>query len=223
MVKPSDKTIGLKNGTADGRILAAARHEFIDRGLRGARMQAIANRAKVNKALLHYYFRSKEKLYEAVLENILATIGGALREQLPPGKKVDDVRGLLRQIITAYINTFRVNPDFPRFMVRELADGGTHLPRIVNSFIDGFGDIPLRIYSLLQKEGRRGRLRPIVPVHIALNIVGMCIFTFIARPILAVVEERTSLHLSFDDRFFDDRINAIVAMACDGIFKKERP
>jgi TetR/AcrR family transcriptional regulator len=223
MVKPKDKTIRLKNSSAEVRILRAAREEFVERGLRGARMQAIADRAKVNKALLHYYFRTKERLYEAVLENILHTIGSALRSQLPTSDdKVDDIRALLRQIITVYITTFRLNPDFPRFMIREFADGGAHLPKIVNSFIAGFGDIPQRIYSLLQKEGAEGRMRPIVPFHIALNIVGMCVFTFIARPVLAIVDEHTSLNIKFDDKFFSDRINAIVTMACDGIFREQR-
>ncbi|MGA2506154.1 MAG: TetR/AcrR family transcriptional regulator [Chitinispirillaceae bacterium] len=222
MVKPHNKTIRSKNGSAEERILRAAREEFIERGLRGGRMQSIANRANANKALLHYYFRTKERLYEAVLENILATIGSALRSQLPLDKEASGLRGLLRQIITVYINTFRANPDFPRFIMRELADGGAHLPTIVNLFITGFGDIPQRIYTLLQKEYLQGKLRKVVPIHIALNIVGMCIFTFIARPILAIVDERTSLHLAFDDRFFADRINAIVTMACDGIFKERQ-
>jgi AcrR family transcriptional regulator len=221
MVKPSNKTIRSKNASAEERILRAARQVFIERGLGGARMQTIADRAGANKALLHYYFRSKEQLYEAVFENILATIGSALRSQLPPhDQEINDLRGLLRQIITAYINTFRTNPDFPRFMIREFADGGTHLPGIVNLFISGFGDIPRRIYGLMQKEAGLGHMRTIVPVHIALNIVGMCVFTFIARPVLAVVDKKTSLHLAFDDAFFNDRINAIVTMACDGIFKE---
>jgi TetR/AcrR family transcriptional regulator len=223
MVKPSDKTIRLINCSAEERILSAARQVFIGRGLAGARMQMIADRAGANKALLHYYFRSKEKLYEAVLENILTTIGSALRSQLPPGNEVTDIRGLLRQMVTVYINTFRANPDFPRFMMREFADGGAHLPRIVDLFIAGFGDVPLRIYTLMQKEMIQERIRNIMPVHIALNIVGMCVFTFIARPVLSVVEKKTSLNFKFDDRFFDDRINAIVTMACDGIFKERQP
>ena len=212
----------LNNGSAEERILRAARQVFIERGLAGARMQMIADRAGTNKALLHYYFRTKERLYEAVLENILTTIGSALRGQLPREKKVKDIRGLLRQIVTAYINTFRENPDFPRFMMREFAEGGAHLPRIVNLFIAGFGDVPLRIYRLLQKEKLRENIRNIVPVHIALNIVGMCVFTFIARPILSIVDKKTSLNLTFNDAFFTDRINAIVTMACDGIFRESR-
>jgi TetR/AcrR family transcriptional regulator len=222
MVKPFDKTIRSKKDSAEERILHAAREVFIERGLGGARMQMIADRAGTNKALLHYYFRSKEKLYEAVLENILTTIGSALRGQLPTGNEVEDIRGLLRQIVTVYINTFRANPDFPRFIMREFADGGAHLPRIVNLFIAGFGDVPLRIYTLLQKEMLKEHIRSIVPMHIALNIVGMCVFTFIARPVLSVIEKKTSLNLKFDDTFFADRIDAIVTMVCDGIFKEPR-
>jgi TetR/AcrR family transcriptional regulator len=220
MVKLSDKTMRSKDSPTEERILRSARQVFIERGLAGARMQMIADRAGANKALLHYYFRSKEKLYEAVLENILSTIGSALRSQLPPGNEVTDIRGLLRQIVTVYINTFRANPDFPRFMMREFADGGAHLPRIVNLFIAGFGDVPLRIYTLMKKEMLGERIRDIVPVHIALNIVGMCVFTFIARPVLSVIEKKTALNLRFDDAFFADRIDAIVTMACDGIFKE---
>jgi TetR/AcrR family transcriptional regulator len=222
MVKPSDKTIREKKDSTEKRILRAARQVFIERGLNGARMQMIADRAGVNKALLHYYFRSKGKLYAAAFENILTTIGSALRGQLPPVNEVKDIRGLLRQIVTVYINTFRANPDFPRFIMREIADGGAHLSRIVGVFISGFGDIPARIYGLMQKEAGRGHMRTIVPIHIALNIVGMCIFTFIAQPVLAIVDQKTSLRLKFDDAFFTDRINAIVAMACDGLFKEHR-
>jgi TetR/AcrR family transcriptional regulator len=222
MVKLHDKTIRLKKDSAEERILCAARQVFIERGLAGARMQMIADRAGVNKALLHYYFRSKERLYDAALEKILTTIGSALRKQLPQDNRIQDARGLLRRIITVYIGTLRANPDFPRFIMREFADGGSHLPRIADVFISGFGDIPQRIYTLLRKEPLREPFRTVVPVHIALNIVGMCIFTFMARPILDAIKGVTPFNLKFDDTFFNDRIDTIVAMACDGIFKEHR-
>src|SRR5690606_24556875 len=66
------------SGDAEKRILEAARKEFIAKGLDGARMQAVAASAGVNKALLHYYFRSKEKLYARVLEEILGAVWGEL-------------------------------------------------------------------------------------------------------------------------------------------------
>ena len=68
-------------GDTETRILTAARREFIAKGQDGARMQVIANEAGVNKALLHYYYRSKENLYRKVLEVTLATVWGRVRAE----------------------------------------------------------------------------------------------------------------------------------------------
>ncbi len=220
MVKPSDVTIQPNRDSSELRILAAAREEFIDRGLRGARMQSIADRAGVNKALVHYYFRSKEKLYDAVLQDMMRTIVGALQGALPADAAETDLRTLLRKIVTAYITTFQRNPNFPRFIIRELADGGTRLPALIDAGIMTAGVYPRRIYGLLVAGMERGTIRTIKPVHFLLNLLGMCVFTFIARPILTLVNERATLGIAFDDAFFSDRIDSIVDLAC-GIFKGE--
>jgi AcrR family transcriptional regulator len=222
MVKPNNKTTRSNDASTEQRILGAARQEFIERGLGGARMQAIADRASVNKALLHYYFRSKEKLYDAALHDIMNIVWSGLRQELPKEQENDDLRTLLRTIVTIYIQTLQKNPDFPRFMLRELADGGSHFPNMVDSVITSFGDIPQRIHRLLLAEMRRGKIQKIPPLHFALNILGMCIFTFLARIIVATVNERVGLGITFDNAFFRQRIETIVAMACDGIYKGQR-
>jgi TetR/AcrR family transcriptional regulator len=220
MVKPKSKTNRLINASPESRILAAARSEFIERGLRGARMQSIADRASVNKALLHYYFRSKEKLYDSVLQDIMRTLLGAVRAQLPRETGQDDFRSLLRLMVTSYISTLRKNQDFPRFMLREIVDGGAHLPVMVNELITSFGDIPLRIHRQLTAQMTQGKIRRVDPIHFALNILGMCIFTFIAQPIVNIVTARVNLGIAFDDRFYSDRIEAILDMAFHGVFKE---
>jgi hypothetical protein len=67
----------------------------------------------------------------------------------------------------------------------------------------------------------QGTIRKIKPVHFLLNLLGMSIFTFIARPILTLVNKRAPLGIAFDDAFFTDRIDSIVDLAC-GIFKEGR-
>jgi AcrR family transcriptional regulator len=220
MVKPFAQKDTGADDSAEKKILAAARVEFIVHGLRGARMQEIADRARANKALLHYYFRSKEKLYEAVIADIVRTVGSGVREQLAQEKKDGDLRFLLRQIVTGYITVFRKNPDIPRFIMREIVDGGTHLEAIFMMIATSFGDIPVRIYGHLISEGRAGRLRKIPPIHIALNLIGMSIFVFMARPIIDVMDTKLKLNLKFDDEFYQQRIDAIVVMACDGMFSR---
>ena len=113
------------------KILAAARSEFIEFGLRGARTQAIADRCGVNKALLHYYFRSKDRLYEAVLQDIARTMRSAMELQLEEVGDDEEIRSLLRRVIATYIGTLQRNPDIARFMFREIAEGGGHLPGLI--------------------------------------------------------------------------------------------
>jgi TetR/AcrR family transcriptional regulator len=221
MVKPFDKTLQLNNDSTEQRILRAARSEFVDQGLSGARMQAIADRAHVNKALLHYYFRTKEKLYDAVLQNILETVWGVLRERFSHDAPVDDVRSILRQIVTVYIKTLQENQDFPRILLREIAEGGKRLPALIESFMSSFGDIPVKINRLLQREIKRKTIRPVEPVHLAINVLGMSVFTFIAQPIFSIVNERAAMKIALNEKFYKDRIESIVTMACDGIFKEK--
>jgi len=175
----------------------------------------------VNKALLHYYFRSKERLYDAALADIVTTIGNRLRAELGTPGNNENLRSLLRQVVTVYVRTLQKNPDFPRFMVRELIEGGTRLKEIVAMFVGSFGDIPARIYSQILKEQKHGTVRSFKPLHLAVNIVSMSVFPFIARPMLAAIGTRTGIPIALDgEDFVNDRIETIVSMTCDGIFKE---
>ena len=221
MVKPYDVTVRLNPDSAEQRILAAAREEFIGRGLRGRAHAVDRRQDRRQQGAAHYYFRTKEKLYDAVLHDTMITIVAALRKELPAETEDTDLRSLLRKIVSVYITTLQKNPDFPRFIIRELADGGTRLPRLIDAGISTVGDFPRRIHRLLVAGMEQGFIRPIKPVHFLLNLLGMCVFTFIARPILSLVNERAHIGIVFDDAFFRDRIDAIVDMAC-GIFKEGR-
>ena len=110
-------------GDAEHRILAAARREFIAKGLDGARMQAVATDAGVNKALLHYYYRSKDKLYRKVLEDTIATVWGKLQTEFRAQPQTTGVEGIVHTIVSTYIRTLSANPDFPLFVFREIAGG----------------------------------------------------------------------------------------------------
>ncbi|MBN1577991.1 MAG: TetR/AcrR family transcriptional regulator [Chitinispirillaceae bacterium] len=207
----------VKTETPESRILAGARQEFIEHGLGGARMQAIADRCGVNKALLHYYFRSKERLYQAVLQEIVQTMRNAIDEQLVTMNPGDDIRTLLHRFIAVYIRTLRSNPDFPRFMLREMADGGTNLSELIESVAPMLKNIPIEINRRLSAGMESGRIKRISPLHLMLNILGMCIFTFIARPIVIEINKQMPLGIEFDAAFFDMRIETILDMAMHGI------
>src|SRR5512135_3353604 len=94
------------------RILAAAAAEFAARGFAGARVDRIARAARVNKAMLYYHFRSKKTLYRTLLRRMFE----------PAPEK-------LRQLVAAMADHIQEHEDFPRIMLREIAERGAHLDK----------------------------------------------------------------------------------------------
>ncbi|MBN1607852.1 MAG: TetR/AcrR family transcriptional regulator, partial [Polyangiaceae bacterium] len=101
--------VGMHSEDSEEKILLAAMEEFNRKGVYGARMQAIADRADVNKALLHYYFRSKERLYLRVLERILVPFSRRL-EVMFDGLNQDDFAGAVRCIVSLIVDSTQAQP-----------------------------------------------------------------------------------------------------------------
>lgn len=206
--------------SAEKRILRAAREEFINTGLPGARMQRIADNAGVNKALLHYYFRSKDKLYEAALKEIISDIWTSVDEQIRIAGDSTDLRSLIEIVVKTYINALSKDPDTPKLILRELVDGGEMIPVLLNGIMAHSGGIPNKITELARREIRNGKLRRIDPIHVIMNIMGMSVITFLAKPFASAISKQLGFELVYDKKFYKERIDAIVTTACDGLFYK---
>src|ERR1700687_3254147 len=110
------------------RIVAAAEDIFAEQGLAGARMDEIARAAKVNKALLYYYFRSKKELYRFVLEALLSQ----LRERVgPQGAEPISPSKRLAAVIDNFFDFVQRHPNYPRLIQREMMSAGPHVEWIV--------------------------------------------------------------------------------------------
>lgn len=186
-----------RDGDTEQRILEAARVVFVRRGTAGARMQEIAAEAGVNQALLHYYFRSKERLAEAVFRQVagrvIPTVLGLFGSDLPIQAKVE-------QIVAAYIDAFSRSPFLPGYILSELHH---HPERATQLFTSAAGAPPDQIASailgkLRTQIGERviaGEIRPIAPEQFMVNLLSLCVFPFAARPFLGVA-------LGLDDEGF---------------------
>jgi|SRR5918992_2052446 AcrR family transcriptional regulator len=189
MTKPSGRAAepGLDLDT-EQRILEAARVVFIRRGTAGARMQEIAAEAGVNQALLHYYFRSKERLAEAVFRQVagrvLPTIFAILGSDAPLEEKVEG-------IVALYLDAFSSSPFLPGYILSELHH---HPERARQLFASAAGAPPEGMFApILEKlraqidaRVRDGTMRPITPEQFAINLVSLCVFPFAARPLFAI-------------------------------------
>jgi TetR/AcrR family transcriptional regulator len=163
-------------------ILAAAAQEFADQGIAGARTDAIARQARVNKALLYYYFKDKETLYGAVLDHafagLKATVFAVLDRPLP-------VREKMLAYVGAYFDFVASNQVYPRLMQREMMRAregrSPHLDKLIKNY---FEPIFLRVSELLREGIAAGEFRPVNPAHFMPSMVAMIVFYFSGAPVM---------------------------------------
>ncbi|WP_299530702.1 TetR/AcrR family transcriptional regulator [Ulvibacterium sp.] len=161
------------------KILEAAKSIFIQKGFAGARMQEIADKAEINKAMLHYYFRSKRKLFEGIVSANMQIMAPKLSAVLNANGTVYHKLCLL---VDTYIDTIIQNPDMPMFLLHEMAQGNKDSIEKMKQIIDD-GHSLLKFMDQMREEQEKGILKPIPPSHIMLTTMSLIVFPFIARPI----------------------------------------
>jgi TetR/AcrR family transcriptional regulator len=169
-------------------ILKAALAEFAEQGLAGARMDAIAAAAGVNKALLYYYFRSKDELYSAVLDEFFvrlqARIGRALDSGASPSERI-----LL--YARAHFASVAESPYYARLFQGEMMnagrEGSPRLSQIVDQYIR---PIALRVVEVLQQGIAAGEFRAVDPAQFAPTMAATIVWYFVASPVLRKVRPR---------------------------------
>jgi AcrR family transcriptional regulator len=169
-----------KKDTTEEKILEAAKKVFVTKGMDGARMQEIADEAGINKALLHYYFRSKERLFEAIFSGIIKL---AFPKIINMVQSDAGIVSKIEMVIDAYIELLIKHPFIPGFVLKELNRDPSGLFKMVVKF--GFN--PQMVFDQLEQAMDRGEIIRMDPRQLAANILSMCIFPFAARPILNFV------------------------------------
>ena len=159
------------------RILNAAAEEFGRVGFSGAKVEAIARRAGVNKAGLYYHVGNKEKLYEAVLLRLFAQVAGTLEEAVAQGGDPGQALGALAR---AMAGLFARLPMLPRIMALEMASGGAHMPAAA---LAEFRRIFTVTRDILARGVADGSLRPAEPVFVHLALVGTLIVYSLSEPL----------------------------------------
>lgn len=164
---------------AEQRILDAARRVFTRKGFDGARMQEIADEAGINKALVHYYYRSKEKLFAEIFREAFSTMLPAIAHvfmgQGAIGQKIE-------LFVEKYLSIVLQNPFIPLFVLNEMH-------RSPETFFNEFipPDLKIRIkgvMAMFENAAEKGEIANIDPRHLMINIMALCVFPFVARPML---------------------------------------
>lgn len=168
-----------KDLSTETKILEAARQVFMRKGMSGARMQDIADEAGINKALLHYYFSSKDKLFEVIFMGAAAKLFPRINEvftsDLPLFEKIE-------RFCEEYLNIIMENPYLPMFVLNEInQDPARFVAKLSNA---GFRPDPSKLLLQLDRDVKRGLIKNINPMHFIMNLLSMTIFPFVAKPML---------------------------------------
>lgn len=203
----------IKKDSTEDKILEAAKTVFVAKGMEGARMQEIADEAGINKALLHYYFRTKERLFEAIFSEIFKFAFPKLSRII-----LSDA-GIVTKIelfVDAYIDILIKHPFIPGFVLKELNRDPSGLFKLVVKL----GLDPQPIFTHIQEAMDRGEIVQMKPQHLAINVVSMCIFPFAARPIISFVvfkDDKQAL-----ETFYAERAEVIKKFVINAIIIKEK-
>lgn len=200
-----------KDTNTESSILEAARKVFTRKGYEGARMEDIAKEAGINRALLHYYFRNKARMFEVVFEQRFREFFSGLMEILHSDLELEEK---IKAIIDHDIIMISKHPDLPLFILQEVNQN----PERLKSFIQKLGATPGSILDGFNKqvaeEVKKGTIRKITGIQLMMNILSLCIYPFIARPMIQFMNGLTNDGF---DKLMESRKEEVIAFVLQGI------
>ena len=168
----------IKTENTETEILIAAKEIFQQKGMAGARMQEIADKAKINKALLHYYYRSKQLLFEAVFKSAFSLLAPQLNKVLNDDS---DLFEKIKKFTENYVSFVIKHPYLPNFVIQELNKN----PEFVQKLRSEKNFPSIEKFKLQVSDAiNQGIIKPIEAEQLFINIISLNIFPFIGEPLL---------------------------------------
>lgn len=168
----------IKDKNTEGQILTAAKNVFQRKGMDGSRMQEIANEAGINKAMLHYYYRSKQLLFEAVFKSAFSLLAPQLNTILNDDSSIEEK---IKNFTHNYITFILKHPYLPNFIIQELNRNPEFIEKIKQN--RAFPNLD-KFKKQVNTEIEKGIIRPIKAEQLFINIMSLNIFPFVAKPLI---------------------------------------
>ena len=172
----------LEKVNTEEKILEVAKRVFVRRGFNGTRMQEIADEAGINKALLHYYYRSKERLFFVIFEELLDILAKTITDLI---NSTSDIYELIDKFVDFYTEFLKKNPHMPIFILNEIYQN----PERMKERLSKSGNFPKaeELLSKLNVQMANGEIKTFNLIYFIINMISMCIFPFIAQPLIQSV------------------------------------
>jgi AcrR family transcriptional regulator len=204
------------------KIVSAAIEVFAEKGKHGARMEQIAAKANVNKAMLYYYYSSKDNLFHEVLktitqkifQHVFSIVSLTIANDESPMDKV-------KHIVSAHFDAFSQDINFTKILLHTLANEPHELQAAIRALkgnVGGTGRAPIEIFVSIFEEGvLKKELRDIDPKQVLISMVGMNLVYFIGKP---VAEALLDLRVEDDQTFLRKRKESIIDLVLHGIVQR---
>jgi AcrR family transcriptional regulator len=185
-------------------ILEAAEAEFLEKGYGNAKTVAIAQRAGVSHSMLHYYFRTKEQLFQKIFKE---KVQGFTQVFSVVFEQNTDFKEILKRIIETQFNFVAQNSQLPLFIIREILSNKENREWAIKTLFPHLFPFLSTIEKMLNTEITKGTIRPIAIQNLLMNILSLNISTFIALPVL-----KENLHLDNEmlENFLNERCESNV-------------
>ena len=193
------------------RIFEAALKVFSSKGHDGARMQEIADLAGINRALLHYYFRTKRQLYEDVFAHLFEQYVRSFRTTMDPERPFAES---LRTWIDNYIDYVRDHQDMARLVMLENLAGGTLLGQHLARAFATHGSPQQRFEEAILKATERGEIQPLDPKQTILSVISACALFIITAPTVKVTNPQAGEDF---DAFAEERKEHVFNIIYNGM------
>ncbi|MBU0691392.1 TetR/AcrR family transcriptional regulator [bacterium] len=219
--KPIEKAIAIDSLPLSVResILIAATEIFSEQGKNGARIDHIAARANVNKALVYYYFHNKDTLFAEAgkrqIQAVFSEIQTAMSNE--PLEELDAV-AFLKRFIRHHFLIIRGHRTSIRLLIGALADDPEMVRRLIREVADdGAVNLPKMIIRRIEEGIAAGQLRAVNPKQMLISILGMNLFFFIARPIAQVFLD---LKVEDEELFLEERMTSVLDLLLYGAVER---
>ena len=175
----------MKEQTTEEKILEAAEKEFLQRGFESARTTSIAKEAGVTHAMLHYYFRTKEKLFEKIISDKMSMLGELMLDSLT--KSHLPLFEKLQEAIICHLDFINANSNLPLFFIREVYSNPERMKLMATALQTHAKKSISNLQAEIDELAERGECRRVDARMLLIDIVSLNIFSFIAQPVMETV------------------------------------
>ena len=213
-VTDSTAPSGPEAADTEARIFEAALKVFARKGKDGARLQEIADEAGIHRPLLHYYFRTKQQLYEAVAERMFTQFLASFDAPADGGCLAD----VLRAFIDHYIDSVGEHPHAAMWMVTENMAGNPVLGEMLTRAFATEGSPQRAMVEAIERAIETGEIRPVDPRQLLLTVVSACVFFFVTLP---TVKMMNPLAAEDFDAYVEERKKHVFEVVYYGLASRE--